>query len=411
MIKRKEQPLLPAAFDRGPTPYFHGREDVLRNLAPVMERARLSRTGTTFLIQGAPGAGKTALLDKISSEANEQGWKVAKIRIKDLHSPVSMAQSLGQSYTIDAEYSAKIGIKFFEGGRVRNIAGNASVEQILQHLSPENGLVLVLDEAQYLANLEDTPTEKNLVRDTLDMIHKGDVGHPVMLLTAGLGTTLSAFQSLGISRFGKTCIVQLGALDKESERTVMHSWLTDYAKAEGDPDVWIDAITKETHGWPQHILSYMAPAVKHLESNKRQMTDGGLKYVLEKGTEFRMQYYKQRARGFSNQQRQIIASLIIDLQQDGYLEIEGVLGILIPIYGEEKAEKFFNDMLHSGILHEQYGGVYKIPIPSMRTWLLNEYRRDKEKPLLTDKTLGKVSEVKDSQGSEKSQKSRFTREH
>jgi len=103
------------------------------------------------------------------------------------------------------------------------------------------------------------------------------------------------------------------------------------------------------------------------------MTDEGLEYVLEKGVELRVQYYEQRAQGFSNQQRQIIASLIAILQRDGYLEIEDVMESVTPRYGKEKAEKFFNDLLHSGILHKQDGGVYRIPIPSMQTWLLNEY--------------------------------------
>jgi len=102
--------------DRGPLPYFHGRKEIRQTFKEYLAHYKKERTGTTFLIQGAPGAGKTALLDKMSSKANKKGWKVAKIRIKDLYSPMSMAQSLGKSYTIDKEYSAKIGITFFEGG-------------------------------------------------------------------------------------------------------------------------------------------------------------------------------------------------------------------------------------------------------------------------------------------------------
>ena len=50
----------------------------------------------------------------------------------------------------------------------------------------------MLDEIQYL---------QNLARDTLDVIHNGKVGSPVVLLTAGLGMTESTYGSLGISRF------------------------------------------------------------------------------------------------------------------------------------------------------------------------------------------------------------------
>ncbi len=55
-----------------------------------------------------------------------------------------MAQSLGKSYTIDSEYALKGGIKFIEGG----VAGHASSDEVLKHLAPDTGLILVLDVVQ-----------------------------------------------------------------------------------------------------------------------------------------------------------------------------------------------------------------------------------------------------------------------
>ena len=48
-----------------------------------------------------------------------------------------------------------------------------------------------------------------------------------------------------------------GPWAKDAERAVLHDWLTEEGKATGDTTVWIDAITKESHGWPQHIISYV----------------------------------------------------------------------------------------------------------------------------------------------------------
>jgi len=322
--------------DRGPLPYFRGRKEILKTFTDYLDHYKKEGTGTTFLIQGAPGAGKTALLDVLSSRAKENHWDVAEIKVKDLHNPVSMAQSLGESYVIDKQYEASVGIHGLGGGYTRNVAGYSSVERLLKDVSPKNGLVLMLDEAQTLNFLKETPDAKILA-------------------------------------FVKNCTVQLGALDKKSEREVIHEWLIKEGDAKGNIKVWIDAIAEQVHGWPQHIISYIEPAIESITSNNHQMTDEGLEYVLEKGVELRVQYYEQRAQGFSNQQRQIIASLIAILQRDGYLEIEDVMESVTPRYGKEKAEKFFNDLLHSGILHKQDGGVYRIPIPSMQTWLLNEY--------------------------------------
>ncbi len=378
--------------DRGPTPYFHGRTEIIDTFNRYINHYKSKqRGGTTFLIQGAPGAGKTALLDVLSSRAEEKKWEVSKISIEDLYTPASMAQSLGRSYTVDHEQAAKIGVKFIEGGYVRSVAGHASPKEILKSLAPKEGLVLVLDEAQYLINLNETPSEKHVARDTLDVIHNGDVGRPVVLLAAGLGMTESALSSLGISRFMKDCTVGLGALGKGSERAVIRDWLTKEGGAKGDPAPWIDAIAKDCHGWPQHILSYVDPAVAYLDAHNHRMTDEGLRIVLEKGHDSRLGYYETRAREFSLQQRRVIGSFIAKYQQDEYFEKENLMAILDAKYGQEPASKFFNDLLHSGILHKQDGGVYGIPIPSMQTWLVEEYGKGRDQPPLMEapeKTMG-----------------------
>ncbi len=371
--------------DRGPTPYFHGRTEIIDTFNRYINHYKSKQKGgTTFLIQGAPGAGKTALLDVLSAEARPQNWKVVSIKVKDLHDPISMAQSLGESYVMDKQYTANVGIHGFGGGYSRDVAGYSSVDGLLKEETPEEGLILVLDEAQYLINLNETPSEKHVARDTLKIIHNGELGKPAMLLTAGLSTSESALRSLGISRFVRDCAVGLGALGTESERAVIRDWLVKEGGAKGDPTLWIDTIAKKCHGWPQHILSYMDPAVAYLEAHDHRMTDEGLRIVLEKGHDFRVDYYETRAREFSLQQRRVIGSFIAKYQPDEYFEKEDLMAILDAKYGQEPASKFFNDLLHSGILHKQDGGVYGVPIPSMQTWLIEEYGKERNLPPLRE---------------------------
>jgi len=79
-------------------------------------------------------------------------------------------------------------------------------------------------------------------------------------------------------------------------------------------------------------------------------------------------------------------------------------------HSEEKAGELFDTILEQGIIDERKGGRYGIPIPSMHTWLLGEYGREKENLQQMDKTTEKEGIAKDSQDSEKFQKSRFTKE-
>ncbi len=375
--------------DRGPAEYFHGRQEIIDTFTSALERYLGKKRGTTFLIQGAPGAGKTALLDVLSAEARAQGWKVASIKIKDLYDPISMAQSLGESYVMDKQYAANVGIHGIGGGYSRNVAGYSSVDELLKEEAPEKGLILVMDEAQYLINLNETPSEKHVARDTLDVIHNGRIGRPVILLAAGLGTTESALNSLGISRFVRDCTVGLGALGEESEWAVIRDWLTKEGGAKGDPAPWIHAIAQQTHGWPQHIISYVDPAVAYLKSNNHRMTDDGLQIVLEKGAEHRIQYYRQRARGIDKRKRQVLAKTFNNVPLGETMEIDDIKSSLKQEYSKEEADYLFNKALEKGIIDERDDGDYGIPIPSMQTWLIEEYGRDR-----MELPRGEVSRVK-----------------
>ena len=71
-IQRKD-PAITATFDRGEAKYFHGRTQILEDFRKLVERSDRAKSGTTFLIQGAPGAGKTALLAECAKQAKRKG--------------------------------------------------------------------------------------------------------------------------------------------------------------------------------------------------------------------------------------------------------------------------------------------------------------------------------------------------
>ncbi len=61
----------------------------------LAERAVQAKSGTTFLIQGAPGAGKSALIDQCKKWAQEKGWKTAEIKPTALWDPDALRDFLG----------------------------------------------------------------------------------------------------------------------------------------------------------------------------------------------------------------------------------------------------------------------------------------------------------------------------
>ena len=86
--------------DRGEAKYFHGREDILRTVRAQMQSVEGpdSAGGAMLLIQGAPGAGKSALLKECAKHAHTAGWGVADIHAGGLHNPHSLFSDLGHSY-------------------------------------------------------------------------------------------------------------------------------------------------------------------------------------------------------------------------------------------------------------------------------------------------------------------------
>ena len=364
-----------AAFDRGRAKYFHGRKQVLQDFGDLMDRATRVDSGTVFLIQGAPGAGKTALLYECEKLAQKSEWETTEISSAALWNPDELQRALKSKKNFKVQ-GGSAGVNILGVGHAEVAAGMLpqTVEALLQE--GKDPLLLTLDEAQILGKENLIPPDHvHTVVSVLNAIHNGKLGRPVILIAAGLGPTTKALGTLGISRFAKRCRVELGALGKEAERAVLHDWLTEDGKATGDTTAWIDAIAKETHGWPQHILSYVEPVLDQLHADKRAMTAEGLATVLETGRVGRTAYYKQRAEGFYREQLHCIARSIADIPAGSHVDHTVIMSSLLQDYSHDEAERIFRQALHKGILDER-DNCFIVPIPSMHDWLVSNYARE-----------------------------------
>ena len=136
--------------------------------------------------------------------------------------------------------------------------------------------------------------------------------------------------------------------------------------------VWIDAIAQETHGWPQHILSYVKPALNQLSTDKRVMTTKGLHTVLEAGRSLRSEYYEHRAHSFPEEERQSIARPFRNIPLGKGITLGEIMSSLTQDYSKGKSEEIFRRALAKGIIDAR-SGRYVVPIPSMHDWLISKY--------------------------------------
>jgi len=287
------------AGDRKRVRHFHGREKIAEDFLSEL-RITLHKddwgSGTIFLIKGAPGSGKTALLHRFSDLAEAGGaevgyrkWRVLQIRKKALYNPVALMN--------DAGIAHKLGEEREWGSRSdRDFTSRDGfyVQEILKRLAHRKPLLLVLDEVHTLGD-DLVRHEKSPLGGVLNWIHNGHFKNPVMLACGGLGTSSLMFSRLGIERFTSDCLVTLKPLSEAEEQAVIRDWLVkDGGAQETDIHPWIAAITQETHGWPQHIMFYVQNAMKRLKARNGQMTPEDLEAVLKHGRVDKRTYYKKQ---------------------------------------------------------------------------------------------------------------------
>ena len=268
----------------------------------------------------------------------------------------------------------QIGLKELFSGGFKSTRPEPTVEKVLR--DGGQPLLLVLDEVQALADKDVPPSQhKASAIHVLEFIHNGKLDRPVILLAAGLGTAKEGFGDLKISRFAANCFVELGALDKEAERAVIQDWITKEGGAKGDPTAWINAIAQETHGWPQHIQTYVNRAVAQLKANEGVMTPGGLSTTLHAGREARKVYYKQRVDKFFGDEIQCLVSALPDNPSGPPASRTDIMSALAKTYDLE-AKALFDRFTSQGILEKSGVGLV-VPIPSMHAWLKDEYVLEK----------------------------------
>ncbi|MCY4159587.1 MAG: hypothetical protein OXE92_10340 [Bacteroidetes bacterium] len=179
---------------------------------------------------------------------------------------------------------------------------------------------------------------------------------------------------MGISRFAENYFVELRALSRESERSVIQDWIKKDDKAKGDPAEWVDAIAKETQVWARHIQSYAKRAAIHLKERNGTMTAEGLKITLKEGRSRRLAFCKEQAHGFLEEERQSIAKAFSDVSLEESMTRSAIVSCLSTDFGTDKTHSLFNEALEKGLL-DGHEGRFSIPIPSMHTWLIDRYAR------------------------------------
>ena len=218
-------------IDREATPYFGGRADEINLVESALERIRARvreghwrpSGGETILFQGAPGAGKSALLHHLVRRWRSAGLEAPSV--VDTEASHYVDENKLALHVTEEAFDSALSAQFRRSvttlsgatgslsGRVPGVAtGTGATEsgrrettapaaptlaEIKRALSGTGRtIVLVLDEAQILES-----GDADSVRPLIAGLHMGSHGGPILPVFAGLAHSGTVLQDRGISRF------------------------------------------------------------------------------------------------------------------------------------------------------------------------------------------------------------------
>ncbi|MCY4304505.1 MAG: hypothetical protein OXC62_06975 [Aestuariivita sp.] len=246
---------------KSPPPIFVGRNDVITDILTIAKKTKTNRVGipgNTTVIQGAPGAGKSAVLNVIEHRAPEVGARVVNISTSDLEKNLPKVLSMIAAVAnYEMEYWndlwARYGSKWLTNlwREMSNISFSYdSLDMLQQRIAPETWkapVIIAIDEAQRFT------TGKNSDHAYfLQNIHDArTVCLPLTLVLAGLGDTPDVIRNLGLTH--GVAPYSLGCFTSAECAALTTGWCAHFGIDIGDQRARIDALMASTDGWPRHV--------------------------------------------------------------------------------------------------------------------------------------------------------------
>ena len=411
--------------DRATPPVFVGRVDELVFLHQTVATAKSGAEGITAVVQGVPGAGKSALCHQFEQEARAASGDDAPVVVvsKDCsffdRTPVSMAKELAADVPVRMDLLRRLpGFEKAED-HVRRAVGVAtallkrgsSLDLAVQAMNLDESsslgvtldtfaekmwpagitLVLSIDEMQ---SMEDTP----LVRNNLRQIHGKRFNTNIAIVGFGLQDTAARLRRLGLSRLGSHQVRQLGCMGRTDasrlvDETFNHLGLASegedwrsYAKAlhfgPDDWTAWRDAakavILEESVDFPHHLVNGIRAVCRMvLGGELRHPGERQLTILRQQCLDSKKEYYAARLEPLANHTMALAAALR-KANEAGEVDAAVVLNALEASDNTgrrtdgDTATTVLNGLIDSGLLTTRGTTMLGVEIPSLTRYLADE---------------------------------------
>ena len=422
----------------GGQPFFSGREREVRAFREMANALSDGAQGnTTLVVEGPPGAGKSALMMQFveemrhlpNTERGERRWLPVILAGAEAECPGRIADAvdhaIGRRLALDYEaarnspedrdraaeaLAALVGPdavrrashemgrfvravldRGFAAAGVR-IGGEDSrrggMRGVVNRRAPawaDWQVVLLIDEAQGISG-----QVPDAVPGTLSFIHQGLAETPISFCAFGLPGTWDALSKVDVSRTSAFHDLPLAGLDCAESRMAVDRCFERFGVR--DSEAWARAIVDRSAGWPQHLSAYLNGALSALKERAgagdevSSARGASLRSAIALGDEARRDYYRRRLQRLDRDNPRHrrygmdVARWLRGPNQP--LPVHEALDRLGREHGlsDEAGTAFLAAARHSGLLAEDADGNLTAPIPSFAGHLLGEALPDVQEP-------------------------------
>ena len=382
--------------DRGRAAIFVGRKAELAlikgRLDLLIERQNEGKSAPgsdlTTVIQGAPGAGKSALLEKIAEDWPLDGTGQAiAVSLDPGLLTLSTAEFLD---AVIARTERVPGImqtlqKYFKLKSL-NVAG-VSVE-ISAESSRSSGkslmpVILLFDEIQskLVGSVSDQSREQ--LADNLRLLHTGHHNAPLFPVYGGLANSADLLRSAGLTRLAMGSELTLpGFSDEEMDELMarfVERHLSSAHPSQTTIDQWGASLRRDSQGWPMHCRNFLIALCEEIRLKDWRPQAVELDTVRIHAHRLRSAYYEQRMQGPLEGRYALVSTVLEEIRRYGGMGKLDITDAIAKTHQEHSsrnfsrgslsegmtAEKAFDAMLHAGIVQKVDEFGYACPIPSL----------------------------------------------
>ncbi len=391
-----------ASGEGAPPPVFVGRETVLSDIERAGSHAwkgpdatRHGEPKATRIIQGAPGAGKSSILAELVKRSGERAGAHGQSRVvtvgsrQVVESPEEVIRMIGAAGGMpperwrDVSGRLALGAEAMLGYAETELSWTAGSRPAPPHLSglterfPASRwrapVIVAVDEAQRFRGDASTPHAL-----FLQGIHDADTGLPLTLVLAGLGDTRERARTMELTRGLE--IHEVGGLGENDRNDLMRRFCRHFGMAPGGHEVRLDALARQTEGWPRHLHFAMQALAGEALRHGGDLGHVDWDRIGTEAAESRVRYYRGQQSAEMAGSARLLATVMLALEPVMTLGDVRDLIWRLERNREESlqwrlpkgmdVDDFASHLVRQGAFQTQVDGTVACPIPSFRTHLV-----------------------------------------